>query len=108
MNKAYKYRFYPTEEQETLLRKTVGCCRFVYNRALAVRQEAYTQHQEKVTAYELMKQLTGWKQEEETIWLQEVAAVPLQQAINNLEVAYQNFFAKRAKYPKFKKKSSHF
>lgn len=104
MHKAYKYRFYPTTEQEQLLRRTIGCCRYVYNRALAVRQEAYTQHQEKLTYSDLSKMLTGWKKEEETEWLSEVPSVPLQQAVRNLEVAYQNFFAKRAAYPKFKKK----
>lgn len=106
MKKAFRYRFYPTPEQESLLRRTVGCCRFVYNRALALRQEAWTQRQEKLSGYDLIKKITEWKQEPETAWLSEVSNVPLQQAINNLDVAYQNFFAKRAKYPSFKKKGS--
>lgn len=106
MQKAFRYRFYPTPEQESLLRRTVGCCRFVYNRALALRQEAWTQRQEKLSGYDLIKKITQWKKDPETEWLSEVSNVPLQQAVNNLEVAYQNFFAKRAKYPAFKKKSS--
>lgn len=106
MQRAYRYRFYPTPEQESLLRRTVGCCRFVYNRALALRQEAWTQRQEKLSGYDLIKKITEWKKEPETEWLSEVSNVPLQQAVNNLEVAYQNFFAKRAKYPTFKKKGS--
>lgn len=106
MNKAFRYRFYPTPEQETLLRRTVGCCRFVYNRALALRSEAWTQRQEKLSGYDLIKKITEWKKEPETEWLSEVSNVPLQQSINNLEVGFQNFFAKRAKYPSFKKKSS--
>lgn len=106
MHKAYRYRFYPTLEQEILLKKTVGCCRFVYNRALELRQEAWTQRQEKLSGYDLMKKLPEWKKEEETEWLSEVSSVALQQSINNLEVAYQNFFAKRSKYPSFKKKAS--
>lgn len=106
MNRAYRYRFYPTPEQESLLRRTVGCCRFVYNRALALRQEAWTQRQEKLSGYDLMKKITEWKKDPETEWLSEVSIVPLQQAVNNLEVAYRNFFAKRAKYPTFKKKGS--
>lgn len=105
MQRAYRYRFYPTPEQETLLRRTVGCCRFVYNRALALRQEAWTQRQEKLSGYDLMKRLTAWKKDEETEWLREVSNVPLQQTINDLEVAYQNFFSKRSRYPSFKKKS---
>lgn len=106
MHKAYKYRFYPTPEQENLLRRTLGCCRYVYNRALATRQEAYTQRQEKLSGYALNKMLPVWKKEEETEWLADVSAVALQQSINNLEVAYQNFFAKRAQFPTFKRKGS--
>jgi putative transposase len=106
MQRAYRYRFYPTPEQESLLRRTVGCCRFVYNRALALRQEAWAQRQEKISGYALIKKITDWKKDPETEWLSEVSNVPLQQAVNNLESAFQNFFAKRAKYPSFKKKSS--
>lgn len=106
MQRAYRYRFYPTPEQESLLRRTVGCCRFVYNRALALRQEAWTQRQEKLSGYDLIKKITEWKKDPETEWLSEVSNVPLQQSVNNLEVAFQNFFAKRAKYPTFKKKGS--
>ena len=106
MQRAYRYRFYPTTEQESLFRRTVGCCRFVYNRALALRQEAWKQRQEKLSGYDLIKKITEWKKEPETEWLSEVSNVPLQQSICNLEVAFQNFFAKRAKYPKFKKKDS--
>lgn len=106
MKKAFKYRFYPTADQETLLRRTVGCCRFVYNRALAMRSEAYTQRKEKLSGYDLQLKMTAWKSQKETAWLKEVSSVPLQQAINNLDVAYQNFFAKRAAFPKFKRKSS--
>ena len=89
-----------------LLRRTVGCCRFVYNRALALRSEAWTQRKEKLSGYDLIKKITIWKKDEETQWLAEVSNVPLQQSICNLEVAFQNFFAKRAKYPNFKKKDS--
>lgn len=106
MQRAYRYRFYPTTEQEDLLRRTVGSCRFVYNRALAIRSEAWTQHKERISGYDLMKRLTGWKKEEATAWLSDVSNVPLQQSINNLEVAFANFFAKRGRHPSFKKKGS--
>lgn len=106
MQRAYRYRFYPTPEQDALLRRTVGCCRFVYNRALALRCEAWAQRQERLSGYDLMKKITAWKKDPETEWLSEVSNVPLQQTINDLEVAYQNFFANRASYPSFKKKSA--
>jgi putative transposase len=106
MQRAYRYRFYPTPEQESLLRRTVGCCRFVYNRALALRTEAWTRDKERLSGFDLIKRITLWKQEEETGWLKEVSSVPLQQSVCNLEVAFQNFFAKRSGYPSFKKKDS--
>ena len=68
--------------------------------------EAWTQSKEKLSGYDLQKKITAWKREEETKWLAEVSNVPLQQSVCNLEVAFQNFFAKRAKYPNFKKKAS--
>jgi len=106
MQRAYRYRFYPTTKQESLLRRTIGCCRFVYNRALALRSEAWVKDKERLSGYDLQKQITLWKMEEETEWLKEVSNVPLQQSISNLEVAFQNFFAKRSAYPSFKKKAS--
>jgi putative transposase len=106
VKRSYRYRFYPTPEQEDLLRRTLGCCRFVYNRALAIRSEAWAQRKEKISAYALMKEMTQWKKEPEMEWLAEVSNVPLQQTVNNLECAFQKFFKKLTKYPKFKKKSS--
>ena len=106
MHKSFQYRFYPTDDQESLLRRTLGCCRFVYNRSLSMRQEAWVQRHENLSGYDLIKKITEWKKEPETAWLSEVSSVPLQQAVNNLEAAYQSFFAKRAKHPTFKKKGS--
>jgi putative transposase len=106
MHRAFRYRFYPTEEQESLLKQTLGCCRFVYNRALNIRNEAWAERRENLSGYALMKNITKWKKNEETKWLREISNIPLQQSINNLEAAFQNFFAKRSRYPVFKKKSS--
>ena len=106
MLKAFKYRIYPTPEQETVFRQTVGCSRFVWNRALHLRSEAWKNGQNRIPGKDLHSKLTVWKREEETQWLSDVSSVALQQKINDLEVAYTNFFEKRAKYPKFKKKSS--
>jgi putative transposase len=106
VKKAYKFRFYPTVEQASFLRKMVGCCRYVYNRSLALRSEEWTQEKARLSGYDLHKKITIWKRDAETQWLSEVPVVTLQQSVNNLEVAFQNFFANRAKYPKFKKKSS--
>lgn len=102
--KAFKYRFYPTPEQETLLRRTMGCARLVYNRALAARTEAWYEHQERVGYSETSTMLTRWKKQEDLQFLNEVSSVPLQQGLRHLQTAFTNFFAGRAKYPNFKKK----
>lgn len=102
--KAFKYRFYPTFEQETLLRRTIGCTRLVYNRALSERTQAWYERQERVGYIETSAMLTVWKKEEELQFLNEVSCVPLQQGLRHLQGAFTNFFAGRAKYPNFKKK----
>ncbi|WP_019498906.1 RNA-guided endonuclease InsQ/TnpB family protein [Pseudanabaena sp. PCC 6802] len=104
MEKAFKYRFYPTPEQETLLRRTMGCARLVYNRALAARTEAWYERQERVGYIETSAMLTQWKKQEDLQFLNEVSCVPLQQGLRHLQTAFSNFFAGRAKYPNFKKK----
>lgn len=102
--KAFKYRFYPTPEQETLLRRTMGCARLVYNPALAARTEAWYEHQERVGYVETSAMLTEWKKQEELQFLNEVSCVPLQQGLRHLQKAFSNFFEGRTKYPNFKKK----
>ena len=104
MERAFKYRFYPTPEQETLLRKTLGCVRLVYNRALAHRTEAWNQRQERVGYGESSVALTGWKREADLSFLNEVSCVPLQQGLRHLQTAFTNFWAGRTAYPNFKKK----
>jgi len=104
MQKAFKYRFYPTPEQETLLRRTMGCARLVYNRALSARTEAWYVKQERVGYDESSKMLTMWKKQDDLQFLNEVSSVPLQQGLRHLQTAFSNFFAGRAKYPNFKKK----
>ena len=104
MEKAFSYRFYPTQEQESLLRRTLGCVRLVYNRALAARTSAWYERQERIGYSQTSSMLTQWKQEEELQFLNEVSSVPLQQGLRHLQTAYTNFFAGRAKYPNFKKK----
>ncbi len=104
MEKAFKYRFYPTTEQESLLRRTMGCVRLVYNKALATRTEAWYERQERVDYAQTSSMLTLWKQESELEFLNEVSSVPLQQGLRHLQKAFGNFWAGRAKYPNFKKK----
>ncbi len=104
--RGFRYRFYPTQEQETLLRRTIGCVRLVYNKALAQRSEAWAHAKASVGYAEQDRALTGWKKLEGLSFLNEVSSVPLQQTLRHLQTAYGNFFAKRAKYPSFKRKHS--
>ena len=104
MQKAYRYRFYPTTEQESLLRRTMGCVRLVYNKALDARTSGWYERQERIDYVQTSAMLTGWKQEEDLEFLNEVSSVPLQQGLRNLQKAFGNFWAGHAKYPNFKKK----
>jgi putative transposase len=67
--KAFNYRFYPTPEQETLLRRTIGCTRLVYNRALAARTEAWYGEQKRIGYVESSAMLTAWKKEDDLQFL---------------------------------------
>ena len=104
MEKAFSYRFYPTFEQENLLRRTLGCVRLVYNRALAERTEGWYERQERIGYAETSSKLTEWKKQEDLQFLNEVSSVPLQQGLRHLQTAFTNFFAGRTNYPNFKKK----
>nr|WP_107437950.1 RNA-guided endonuclease TnpB family protein [Streptomyces mirabilis] len=101
VKRAFKYRFSPTDAQAAELSRTFGCVRKVYNMALAARTEAWTQ-QERVNYNATSALLTAWKKTEELSFLNDVSSVPLQQCLRHLQVAFTNFFGKRAKYPRFK------
>ncbi|MFF4255263.1 RNA-guided endonuclease InsQ/TnpB family protein [Streptomyces sp. NPDC001663] len=103
VKRAFKYRFHPTEVQAAELSRTFGCVRKVYNMALAARTEAWAR-QERVNYNQTSALLTAWKKTGELAYLGEVSSVPLQQALRHLQAAFANFFAKRAKYPRFKAK----
>lgn len=103
--RAYKYRFYPTPEQEELLAQTFGCTRVVYNQILRWRTDAYNQKQEKINYSQASAKLTALKKHPEFEWLNRVSCVPLQQCLRHQQTAFKNFFEGRARYPAFKKKS---
>ncbi|MGH8783520.1 MAG: RNA-guided endonuclease InsQ/TnpB family protein, partial [Cupriavidus necator] len=94
----------PTGEQQRNMRRFAGSCRFVFNKALALQKERYEQGERKLGYAGLCKLLTAWRNGPETPWLKEAPTHPLQQALKDLERAYANFFAKRADFPRFKKK----
>jgi len=86
------------------MRRFAGSCRFVYNKALALQKERYQRGEKKLSYVELCKLLTEWRNSAEMAWLADAPIHPLQQKLKDLERAYANFFAKRANFPRFKKK----
>ena len=99
----YKFRFYPTVEQEQHLARVFGCCRYVYNWGLNLRRSSF--HEGKKIYYAATSAaLTELKRDAEHLWLNDVSCVPVQQALRHLQTAYKAFFEKRARYPKFKRK----
>ena len=99
---AFQYELMPDGKQQRDMRRFAGACRFVYNKALAMQKSLYEQGQKKQGYAGLCKSLVGWKAE--TTWLTETPSQALQQTLKDLERAYSNFFAKRANFPRFKKK----
>jgi putative transposase len=102
MYKAYKYRIYPTSEQETLLVKSFGCARWFWNYALNLCQETYKNTGKGLTRGYIQGLLPALKKEYE--WLKDPYSQCLQVVALNLSTAYKNFFDKRAMLPKFKSK----
>lgn len=103
MQRAYKYRIYPTEEQKVLLAKTFGCVRVVWNWALDAKSTAYKEHGESISTNTLINRMKAELKAEKE-WLGEVNSQSLQMSIRNLGTAYDNFFRGTAKFPKFKSK----
>lgn len=104
VKRAYKFRFYPDQQQEQLLAQTFGCVRFVYNSILRQRTDAYYQAKEQVNYVQANARLTAMKQMPEFAFLNDVSSVPLQQCLRHQQTAFRNFFEGRAKYPTFKSK----
>jgi putative transposase len=105
MNKAYKYRLYPCDEQAVLINKTFGCVRFVYNQMLANRKAIYEQYKDDKEALKQQKYTLPADYKKEFEWLKEVDSLALANAQLNLNTAYKNFFRdKTVGFPKFKSK----
>lgn len=104
MFRAFRYRFYPTPTQERLLRCTFGCVRLVYNRALQERSRAWATAKESIGYAAQSRSLTLLKRDPGFAFLNDVSAAALQMPLRHLQRAYENFFAKRAAYPRFKRK----
>ena len=111
IRKAYRYRLYPNAIQQQQLAVNLGQARFVYNRFLAERIRFFHEHQEDpakrgLNYYDNAQSLKELKRDPRFAWLKEAHSQVLQQSLKDLDRAYQNFFQKRAKYPRFHKKNA--
>jgi putative transposase len=104
INKTFKYRIYPNKEQEILLSKHFGAKRFVFNYFLDQRKKTYLESKKSLNYYDNAKVLTTIKKQEEYMWMKEVNSQSLQASLRDLDVAYNNFFSKQNKFPRFKSK----
>lgn len=104
MENAYKFRLYPTDEQKEQITKTFGCVRFVYNALIDLRKSMYTLDGNFVPYAACAGVIADMKKDEDYAWLKDADATALQNAARDLDRAYANFFAGRARFPRFKSK----
>jgi len=102
--KSFKFRIYPNKEQEILLAKHFGANRFVFNYYLNKRKETYLEDKKSLNYYDNANDLTKLKKDENYIWLKEINSQSLQSGLRNLDTAYNKFFRKQLKFPRFKSK----
>jgi len=104
INKAFKFRLYPNDQQIQFLAQSFGCARFAYNYFLRQRIDYYAETGKGLTYHNNALALTQLKKQSELEWLNDINSQSLQAALRNLDTAYNNFFNKRTEFPKFKKK----
>ncbi len=106
MNKGVKFRAYPNKEQQNLINQTLGSCRLIYNKGLAMRNDAFANGQ-KIGYTQTSSMLTNLKKQVDYVFLKEVDSIALQQSLRDLDRGFKNFFEKRARHPQFKSKHHH-
>ena len=104
IHKSYKFKITPDNEQKILLAKHFGACRFVFNHYLNGRKETYLEEKKSLNYYDNANDLTKLKKEEKFVWLKEINSQSLQSSLRNLDTAYNNFFRKETRFPRFKSK----
>ena len=104
IHKSYKFKITPDNEQKELLAKHFGACRFVFNRYLNSRKETYLEEKKSLNYYDNANDLTVLKKDEQFVWLKEINSQSLQSSLRNLDTAYNKFFRKQTKFPRFKSK----
>ena len=106
VTRSYRLRAYPNGAQRRLLDRWFGAARWLWNTALAIRSEAYRECGLTLTGNDVSRWLTQWKRTPGHEWLAQVPATSLTQCLRDQDAAFRNFFARRARYPRFKGKST--
>jgi putative transposase len=106
ITRSYRIRGYPNGAQRRLRDRWFGAYRWLWNTALEIRTAAYRECGLTLTGNDISRWLTQWKRTEGHEWLKAVPATCLIQCLRDQDSAFRNFFAGRAKYPKFKRKGS--
>jgi putative transposase len=104
ITRSYRLRAYPNNAQQRLLHRWLGATRWLWNTTLEIRSEAYRTSRLSLTSYELSRWVTRWKHTAGHDWLAEVPATALTQCLRDQDRAFSGFFARRARYPRFKAK----
>lgn len=104
MIKSFKFRIYPTKEQEALMWKHINCCRYVWNYMLALQEARYTNGEKHLSRFDMIKLLTLLKKDGTHDWLYEVSSMSLQITCSHLSDAFSRMFNKTARQPRFKSK----
>jgi len=105
-HKSYKFRIYPTKQQEQFLAQQFGMVRFVYNWLLANRKKQFEETGKGSTYFKDCKLITKLRNSDEYPWLREGSAQMAQGPAKHLAIAYENFYKHGKGFPKFKKKSN--
>ena len=106
VTRSYRLRAYPNGAQRRLLDRWFGAARWLWNTALAIRSEAYRECGLTLTGNDVSRWLTQWKRTPGHEWLAQVPATCLTQCLRDQDAAFRDFFAPRARYPRFKGKST--
>ena len=104
MLKAYKFRLYPNESQKQFFNQCIGNARFVYNHCLGLKKEFWENEKKSISINELSRHITDLKKYQEYEWLKNSDSIALQQSLRDLDTAFQRFFKKQSKFPRFHSK----
>jgi putative transposase len=104
--RSFRIRAYPNGAQRRLLDRWLGVTRWLWNRALEIRCEAYRECGLTLTGNDISRWLSQWKRTPGHEWLAQVPATCLTQCLRDQDAAFRNFFAHRARYPRFKGKTT--